>query len=130
MKFIDEARIEVRAGKGGNGCCSFRREKFVPRGGPDGGDGGRGGSVIAIADENINTLVEYRFVKKYLGGHGENGRGADCYGKGAEDVYLRMPVGTQIIDADSEEIVADLTHNGQEVILAKGGKGGQGNIHF
>ena len=130
MKFIDEARIEVRAGKGGNGCCSFRREKFVPRGGPDGGDGGRGGSVIAIADENINTLVEYRFVKKYLGGHGENGRGADCNGKGAEDVYLRMPVGTQIIDADSEEIVADLTHNGQEVILAKGGKGGLGNIHF
>lgn len=130
MKFIDEARIEVRAGKGGNGCCSFRREKFIPRGGPDGGDGGRGGSVIAVADENINTLVEYRFVKKYLGGNGENGRGADCYGKGAEDVYLRMPVGTQIIDADSEEVVADLTFNGQEVVLAKGGKGGLGNIHF
>ncbi|MEQ6289615.1 GTPase ObgE [Vogesella sp. GCM10023246] len=130
MKFIDEARIEVRGGKGGNGCASFRREKFVPRGGPDGGDGGRGGSVIAIADENINTLVEYRFVKKYLGGNGENGRGADCYGKGSEDIYLRMPVGTQIIDIDSDEVLADLTFNGQEVILAKGGRGGMGNIHF
>ncbi|WP_174874795.1 GTPase ObgE [Vogesella oryzae] len=130
MKFIDEARIEVRGGKGGNGCASFRREKFVPRGGPDGGDGGRGGSVIAIADENINTLVEYRFVKKYLGGNGENGRGADCYGKGSDDIYLRMPVGTQIIDIDSDEVLADLTFNGQEVILAKGGRGGMGNIHF
>ena len=130
MKFIDEARIEVRGGKGGNGCASFRREKFVPRGGPDGGDGGRGGSVIAIADENINTLVEYRFVKKYLGGNGENGRGADCYGKGSEDIYLRMPVGTQIIDIDSDEVLADLTFNGQEVVLAKGGRGGMGNIHF
>lgn len=130
MKFIDEARIEVRSGKGGNGCCSFRREKFVPRGGPDGGDGGRGGDVIAVADENINTLVEYRFVKKYLAENGENGRGADCYGKGGEDIRLRFPVGTQIFDGDSEELLADLTHHGQEIILAKGGKGGLGNIHF
>jgi len=130
MKFIDEARIEVRSGKGGNGCCSFRREKFVPRGGPDGGDGGRGGDVIAVADENINTLVEYRFVKKYLAVNGENGRGADCYGKGGDDIYLRMPVGTQIFDTDSGNLLADLTFHGQELVLAKGGKGGLGNIHF
>lgn len=130
MKFIDEARIEVVAGKGGNGAASFRREKFVPFGGPDGGDGGRGGSVIAVADENVNTLVEYRFVKKYQAHKGENGRGADCYGKGADDVFLKMPVGTLILDADTGETVADLTHHGQEVVLAKGGKGGLGNIHF
>ncbi|MBB5017842.1 GTP-binding protein [Chitinivorax tropicus] len=130
MKFIDEAKIEVVGGKGGNGSASMRREKFVPRGGPDGGDGGRGGSVIAIADININTLVDYRFVKRYQARNGENGRGADCYGKGAEDIALRMPVGTLITDAITGEVVADLTHDGQEAVLAKGGKGGLGNIHF
>ena len=130
MKFIDEAKIEVVAGKGGNGASSFRREKFVPRGGPDGGDGGKGGSVIAIADENINTLVEFRFVKKYLAKNGEKGHGADRYGKGADDIMLHMPVGTLIRDVDTDEVVADLTVHGQEVILAKGGKGGLGNIHF
>jgi GTP-binding protein len=130
MKFIDEARIEVVAGKGGNGAASFRREKFVPFGGPDGGDGGRGGSVFAVADENINTLVEYRFVKRYQAENGERGRGADCYGKGADDIDLRMPVGTVIIDADTDELVADLTYHGQRVCLAQGGKGGLGNIHF
>ena len=130
MKFIDEAKIEVVAGKGGNGASSFRREKFVPRGGPDGGDGGKGGSVIAIADENINTLVEFRFVKKYLAKNGEKGHGADRYGKGADDIMLHMPVGTLIRDVDTDEVVADLTTHGQEVILAKGGKGGLGNIHF
>ncbi|WP_018151267.1 GTPase ObgE [Leeia oryzae] len=130
MKFIDEARIEVQAGNGGNGSASMRREKFIPRGGPDGGDGGRGGSIIAVADENINTLVDYRFVKSYRARHGENGRGADCYGKGAEDVYLRMPVGTVITDRETGDFVADLTHNGQEVVLAQGGKGGLGNLHF
>ncbi len=130
MKFIDEARIEVIGGKGGNGSASMRREKFVPRGGPDGGDGGRGGSVVAVADENINTLVEYRFVKKYLARNGENGRGADCYGKGADDVELRMPIGTMIIDAETHERVADLTRHGERVVLANGGKGGLGNIHF
>ena len=130
MKFIDEAKIEVVAGKGGNGASSFRREKFVPMGGPDGGDGGKGGSVIAIADENINTLVEFRFVKKYLAKNGEKGHGADRYGKGADDIMLHMPVGTFIRDVDTDEVVADLTVHGQEVILAKGGKGGLGNIHF
>ena len=130
MKFIDEAKIEVVAGKGGNGASSFRREKFVPRGGPDGGDGGKGGSVIAIADENINTLVEFRFVKKYMAKNGEKGHGADRYGKGADDIMLHMPVGTLIRDVDTDEVVADLTVHGQEVVLAKGGKGGLGNIHF
>ena len=130
MKFIDEAKIEVVAGKGGNGSASMRREKFVPKGGPDGGDGGVGGSVWAIADVNINTLVDYRFVKKYLARGGENGRGADCYGKGADDIVLRMPVGTLITDIESGEVIADLTHDGEKALLAKGGKGGLGNIHF
>ena len=130
MKFIDEAKIEVAGGKGGNGSASMRREKFVPKGGPDGGDGGRGGSIVAIADKDINTLVDYRFVKRYLARHGENGRGADCYGKGADDVIQRMPVGTVITDQDTGELVADLTHDGQTAVLAKGGKGGLGNIHF
>ncbi len=130
MKFIDEAKIEVVAGRGGNGAVSFRREKFVPRGGPDGGDGGKGGSVFAVADENINTLVEYRFVKRYQAKNGEKGHGADRYGAGADDIELRMPVGTLICDTDTEEILADLTHHGQRVCLARGGKGGLGNIHF
>ena len=130
MKFIDEAKIEVVAGKGGNGASSFRREKFVPFGGPDGGDGGKGGSVIAVADENINTLVEYRFVKKYLAKNGEKGHGADRYGKGADDIELHMPVGTLIKDLDTDEVVADLTRHGERIVLARGGKGGLGNIHF
>lgn len=130
MKFIDEAKIEVVAGRGGNGAASFRREKFVPRGGPDGGDGGKGGSVFAEADENLNTLVEYRFVKRYQAKNGEKGHGADRYGAGADDITLKMPVGTLIRDLDTDEIVADLTHHGQRVCLAKGGKGGLGNIHF
>ena len=130
MKFIDEAKIEVAAGKGGNGATSFRREKFVPRGGPDGGDGGRGGSVYAEADENTNTLVEYRFVKRYQAKNGEKGHGSDRYGAGADDIVLKMPVGTLIRDLDTDEIVADLTHHGQRVCLARGGKGGLGNIHF
>lgn len=130
MKFIDEAKIEVAAGRGGNGATSFRREKFVPRGGPDGGDGGRGGSVWAVADENTNTLVEYRFVKRYQAKNGEKGHGSDRYGAGADDIELKMPVGTLIRDTDTDEIVADLTHHGQRVCLARGGKGGLGNIHF
>jgi GTP-binding protein len=130
MKFIDEAKILVFSGKGGDGSASFRREKFIPRGGPDGGDGGRGGSIYAVADKNINTLVDFRYVKQYRACAGENGRGADCYGKGADDIYLRMPVGTVIYDINTDEIVADLTQDGQQVLIAKGGKGGLGNIHF
>jgi GTP-binding protein len=130
MKFIDEAKIEVIAGNGGNGVASFCREKFRPFGGPDGGDGGKGGSIWAVADRNINTLVDYRFSKLHKARNGENGRGADCYGKGADDIFLRMPVGTLIIDQNDGEIVADLTEHGQEILLAKGGEGGWGNIHF
>ena len=130
MKFIDEARIEVVAGNGGNGVASFCREKFRPFGGPDGGDGGRGGSIFAIADRNINTLVDYRYAKLHRAKHGENGRGADCYGKGADDIYLRMPVGTLVTDLNDGAIIADLTEHGQITLLAKGGEGGWGNIHF
>ena len=130
MKFIDEERIEVVAGDGGNGVASFCREKFRPFGGPDGGDGGKGGSIFAIADRNINTLVDYRFAKLHRAKNGENGRGSDCYGKGADDVYLRMPVGTLVIDQNDGAIIADLTEHGQEALLAKGGEGGWGNIHF
>jgi GTP-binding protein len=130
MKFIDEAKIEVIAGDGGNGCASFCREKFRPFGGPDGGDGGKGGSIWAVADRNINTLVDFRFSKVHKGKNGEPGRGSDCYGKGAEDVYLRMPVGTLIVDENNGEIIADLTEHGQTELLAKGGEGGWGNIHF
>ena len=130
MKFIDEARIEVIAGDGGNGSASFRREKFVPQGGPDGGDGGRGGSIFAIADRNINTLIDYRYARIHRAKRGENGRGADQYGRGAEDVVLRVPVGTTITDADSGEVIADLTAHEQRALLAKGGAGGLGNLHF
>ncbi len=130
MKFIDEAKIEVIAGDGGNGVASFCREKFRPFGGPDGGDGGKGGSIWAVADRNINTLVDYRYSKLHRAKNGENGRGSDCYGKGADDVTLRMPVGTLISDFNTGEIIADLTEHGQMVLLAKGGEGGWGNIHF
>jgi GTP-binding protein len=130
MKFIDEARIEVIAGKGGNGAVSFRREKYVPKGGPDGGDGGRGGSIWAEADRNLNTLVEFRYTRIFRAENGENGRGSDCYGKGGEDLTLRVPVGTVIRDEDSGEVIADLTRHGQRALLARGGKGGLGNLHF
>jgi len=130
MKFIDEAKIEVIAGDGGNGVASFCREKFRPFGGPDGGDGGTGSSIWAVADRNINTLIDYRFSKVHRGSHGKNGRGSDCYGKGGEEVNLRMPIGTSIIDINTSETIADLTEQGQKVLLAKGGKGGWGNIHF
>ncbi len=130
MKFIDEAVIETIAGDGGNGAASFRREKYVPRGGPDGGDGGRGGSIWALADRNINTLVDYRFARIHRAKRGENGRGADQYGRGAEDIVLRMPVGTVVADADTGELIADLDRDGARALLARGGKGGLGNLHF
>ena len=130
MKFIDEAKIEVIGGDGGNGCASFCREKFRPFGGPDGGDGGKGGSIWAVADRNINTLVDFRFSKVHRAGNGEAGRGSDCYGRGADDVHLRMPLGTLIIDDVTGEILADLSEHGQMELLAKGGEGGWGNIHF
>ncbi|MSP95917.1 MAG: GTPase ObgE [Betaproteobacteria bacterium] len=130
MKFIDEARIQVYAGKGGNGVAAFRREKFVPRGGPSGGDGGRGGSIWAVADRNINTLIDYRFARQHRAKGGENGRNRDQYGKGAEDIELRMPVGTLIRERESGELLADLAKHGDRALLAKGGEGGLGNLHF
>jgi GTP-binding protein len=130
MKFFDEAKIDVHAGDGGNGCVSFRREKYIPMGGPDGGDGGRGASIWAIADRNLNTLIDYRYTRSFRGQKGENGRGADCYGKGGEDMELRMPVGTVITDLGSGEVIADLDHDGKRALIAKGGNGGLGNIHF
>jgi len=130
VKFIDEAIIEVHAGDGGNGAVSFRREKYVPRGGPDGGDGGRGGSIHLVADRNINTLIDYRYARIFRAQRGEHGRGADQFGKGGEDIALRVPVGTVITDADSGETLADLAHDGARALVAKGGKGGLGNLHF
>ena len=130
MKFVDEATIEVIGGRGGNGVASFRREKFIPKGGPDGGDGGRGGNVYAIADRNVNTLIDYRFARLHRARNGENGRGSDQYGAAGTDIILRMPVGTTIMDAETGELLFDLDHHGQEVILASGGQGGLGNLHF
>ncbi|OWT58187.1 GTPase ObgE [Candidimonas nitroreducens] len=130
MKFVDEATIEVIAGKGGNGVASFRREKFIPKGGPDGGDGGRGGSIYAIADRNINTLIDFRYARLHRARNGENGRGSDQYGAAAPDITLRVPVGTVIHDADSGEQLFDLNRHGERVTLAAGGAGGMGNIHF
>ena len=130
MKFVDEARIEVSGGKGGNGVASFRREKFIPKGGPDGGDGGRGGNVYAVADCNINTLIDYRYARKHFAKNGENGRGADCYGAAGNDIELRMPVGTLVTDSETGELIADLTRHGERYLLASGGKGGLGNLHF
>ena len=128
MKFIDEAKIEVHAGNGGDGSAAFRREKFVPRGGPSGGDGGRGGSVWAIADRNINTLVDYRFARIHRAEDGDIGRGADKYGHGGADIELRMPVGTLV--KEDGALLADLATHGQRALLAKGGRGGLGNLHF
>ena len=130
MKFIDEAAIEVYAGKGGDGVASFRREKFIPKGGPDGGDGGKGGSVYAVADRNINTLIDYRYAHIFRAKKGQNGRGSDCYGKGADDIILRMPVGTVITDRATGNLIVDMASNQQKVLLVKGGSGGLGNLHF
>ncbi|OGA66377.1 MAG: GTPase ObgE [Betaproteobacteria bacterium RIFCSPLOWO2_12_FULL_65_14] len=130
MKFIDEAKIEVHAGNGGNGAATFRREKYVPRGGPDGGDGGRGGSVWARADRNVNTLVDYRFARIHRAEHGGRGMGSDCNGRAGRDIELRVPVGTLIRDAASGELVADLAKDGARALLARGGAGGLGNLHF
>ncbi|MFA7605422.1 MAG: GTPase ObgE [Rhodocyclaceae bacterium] len=130
MKFFDEARIEVIAGDGGSGSASFRREKYIPRGGPDGGDGGRGGSVFAVADRNLNTLIDFRYTRTFTAQRGENGGGSDCYGKGGDDITLRMPVGTVISDLETGEPIADLDEDGKRVLVARGGRGGLGNIHF
>ncbi|GGB19453.1 Obg family GTPase CgtA [Agarivorans gilvus] len=130
MKFVDEAVIKVDAGDGGNGTISFRREKYVPRGGPDGGDGGDGGSVYLVADENLNTLIDYRFERFHKAERGENGQGSNCTGKRGEDLELPVPVGTRARDQDTGEILGDLTQHKQRLLVAKGGFHGLGNTRF
>ena len=130
MRFVDEAVITVEAGDGGNGVASFRREKFVPFGGPDGGDGGRGGSVYIEAEDDTSTLVDYRYTRRFRAERGKNGRGANCSGRGGDDVILKVPVGTTIVDTESGDIIGDLVADGQRVKVANGGDGGLGNTHF
>jgi GTPase len=130
MKFIDEVKIRVIAGDGGRGCVSFRREKFVPRGGPNGGDGGGGGDVIAVADAQLTTLLDLRYQKLYKAGRGEHGMGKDCHGRRGADRVIHVPVGTIVRDARTEELIGDLNVAGQQVVLAAGGRGGKGNAHF
>lgn len=130
VKFIDEAEIQVDAGNGGNGCCSFLRLKFMPNGGPDGGDGGDGGSVFLKADEGVNTLIDYRYARLHKAENGEAGSGRNCSGKAGKDLFLRVPVGTMIYDADTEELIDDLTEHGQVACVAKGGAHGIGNARF
>lgn len=130
MKFVDEAPVYVEAGKGGNGCLSFRREKFIAKGGPDGGDGGDGGSVYLLADDSLNTLVDFRFQPRYRAQHGENGRGKDRTGRKGEDLILKVPVGTTVIDADTDEVLGDLTEPEQTLKVAQGGFHGLGNTRF
>ncbi len=130
MKFVDETRIKVEAGDGGSGCVSFRREKYIARGGPDGGDGGDGGHVYMVADENLNTLVDFRFVRFHKAERGENGRSKDQTGKRGSDIELRVPVGTRIADEDTGEIIGDLVDHNQKLMVAKGGFHGLGNTRF
>lgn len=130
MKFVDEVSINVYAGKGGNGCLSFRREKYIEKGGPDGGDGGDGGSVVIVADESLNTLVDYRFTRNYRAQSGESGRSRNCTGKSAEDLVLRVPVGTTILDEDIGEVLGDLSVPGQRLVVAQGGFHGLGNARY
>lgn len=130
MKFVDEAPISVHAGRGGNGCLSFRREKYIPKGGPDGGDGGDGGSVYLEADESLNTLVDYRYQRTYRAENGEAGRGANRTGKSGADLVLKVPVGTTVLDQDTGEILGDLTEAGQRLLVARGGFHGLGNARY
>ena len=130
MKFVDEATIDIAAGHGGAGCVSFRREKFIPFGGPNGGDGGRGGSVWAVADINLNTLIDFRYTRRFEARNGEAGRGSDQFGAAGEDIVLRVPVGTIFSDAETGERLCELLEPDERVLLAKGGDGGFGNLHF
>lgn len=130
MKFIDEVKIRVFAGDGGRGCVSFRRAKYVPRGGPDGGNGGHGGDVVAVADPQLTTLLDLRYQKQYKAGRGQHGTGSDCDGRRGDDREIKVPVGTIIRDAATKELIADLQTAGDRVILAAGGRGGKGNTHF
>lgn len=130
MKFIDEAIIRVQAGDGGNGCASFRREKYIPKGGPDGGDGGDGGSVVLVGDVNLNTLVDFRHVRDYRAKRGENGRGGNCTGASGEDLQIRVPIGTMVVDTETDEVIGDVIEDGQHLVVANGGFHGLGNTRF
>ncbi len=130
MKFLDLAKVHIRSGGGGGGCVSFRREKYIEYGGPDGGDGGKGGSVIAEAVDGLNTLIDFRYQPHFFARSGQPGKGQQRTGKDGEDIVLRVPVGTEILDEDQETVIADMTHVGQRVDLARGGNGGWGNLHF
>lgn len=130
MQFVDEASIIVEAGKGGNGCLSFRREKYVPKGGPDGGDGGHGGSVYLIGDDALNTLIDFKYQRFYKAQNGQPGMGRQMSGRAGEDMHIKVPVGTTVIDEDTLEVIADVTEIGQVVLVAQGGRRGLGNIHF
>jgi GTP-binding protein len=130
MKFVDEATIDIAAGNGGAGCLSFRREKCIPFGGPNGGDGGKGGSVFFVADRNLNTLIDYRYARRHEARNGEQGRGSDQFGAAADDIVLRVPVGTIIKDAETEQVLAELLEPDVPVLLCKGGDGGFGNLHY
>lgn len=130
MKFVDEASIHIIAGKGGNGSASFRREKFIQYGGPDGGDGGDGGSVYLEGDSGLNTLVDFRHLRMYKAENGVQGKGQQMYGRRGEDIYIRVPLGTIVADADSDVALGDVTEHGQHLLVARGGKGGLGNVHF
>lgn len=128
--FIDRAKIKIISGKGGNGAVTFRREPYVPEGGPDGGDGGKGGDIIFKADRSLRTLMDFRYKKKYQAENGENGRKKKQYGKGGNDLIIKVPEGTMIFDEGTGNLLYDLTENGDSFIAAKGGKGGKGNVHF
>jgi GTP-binding protein len=130
MKFVDEAAIRVEAGNGGNGALSFRREKFIPRGGPDGGDGGDGGSVYLVGREGLNTLVDFRHSRVFRGESGAKGGGGNCTGKSGKDLYIPVPLGTRVTDAEAEELIGEITQDGESLLVAHGGKGGLGNTHF
>lgn len=128
--FVDQVKIDVKAGKGGDGAVAFRREKFVPLGGPAGGDGGRGGSVILVVDEGLRTLMDFRYKHHFKANSGGNGQNKQMYGRGAEDTFVQVPPGTVVRDADTNELLGDLTENGQQLVIAQGGRGGRGNMHF
>ena len=130
MKFVDEAIIKVEAGDGGNGCVGFRREKYIPKGGPDGGDGGDGGSVFLVGDEGLNTLVDFRHVRSHRAERGQNGMGRQMTGRKGEDLLVRVPVGTRVSDYDTEELIGEVLEDGQRLLVAQGGHHGLGNIHF
>ncbi|GAB4536107.1 MAG: hypothetical protein Fur0020_03940 [Thermodesulfovibrionia bacterium] len=130
MQFVDWVKIHVKAGDGGRGCVSFRRERYVPRGGPDGGDGGRGGHIIVRASDNLNTLLDHKYKKNYSAQRGQHGMGKDMHGRDGDDMVILVPVGTVVKDAETDEILADLDNPNSEIIVARGGRGGLGNAHF